>query len=565
MGMGKSAIFDIYKKNMRNFAGFLTFLFLANLGFMVWGGEGVSAAYVPTLSVSAWKPETKVKGSDVLKTANKTTEASVWFQVQTNNRTGYTASFSTDTDNTDLVNSLSSTNSKITSVKSNYALADFPVNTWGYKLDSGSYAPIPGLSNPVNIFQTTKPNPSEYKGIYFGMKLGDDLEGGTYENKIIFSIVTNSYEKKALMVKGERIQSRLRSFNENGNKTKRFKRSASLPGNLEDVKSIEDDDSDFEIKLWYDKAAETAYYYSESGKIFLNENCNSMFADDIFGQYGLKNLEEIELTGFDTSKVKSMYLMFSYLKNLTKLDLTGFDTSNVTSMWKMFWGSEKLTNLNISNFNTKNVTNMEEMFSGLKSIEQLNLSSFDTSSVTDMNNMFYGMSKITSLNLSNFDTSKVTNMKYMFYGVSNIATLDLSNFDTSNVTDMSYMFYGVSNIVTLDLSNFDTSKVTNMKYMFYGTKELVTLDISNFNTSNVTNMDSMFFIYLKNPFDAKLERIYVNNDFDTSKVVNASYLFYGRRKLRGGNGSFLAEPGMADKTWLCVDRPGVQGYFTRKP
>ena len=565
MGMGKSAIFDIYKKNMSNFAGFLAFLFLVNLGFMVWGGERVSAAFVPTLSVSAWKPETKVKGSDVLKTANKTTEASVWFQVQTNNRTGYTASFSTDTDNTDLVNSLSSTNSKITSVKSNYALADFPVNTWGYKLDSGSYAPIPGLSNPVNIFQTTKPNPSEYKGIYFGMKLGDDLEGGTYENKIIFSIVTNSYEKKALMVKGERIQSRLRSFNENGNKTKRFKRSASLPGNLEDVKSIEDDDSDFEIKLWYDKAAETAYYYSESGKIFLNENCNSMFADDIFGQYGLKNLEEIELTGFDTSKVKSMYLMFSYLKNLTKLDLTGFDTSNVTSMWKMFWGSEKLTNLNISNFNTKNVTNMEEMFSGLKSIEQLNLSSFDTSSVTDMNNMFYGMSKITSLNLSNFDTSKVTNMKYMFYGVSNIATLDLSNFDTSKVTNMKYMFYGVSNIATLDLSNFDTSKVTNMKYMFYGTKELVTLDISNFNTSNVTNMDSMFFIYLKNPFDAKLERIYVNNDFDTSKVVNASYLFYGRRKLRGGNGSFLAEPGMADKTWLRVDRPGVQGYFTRKP
>ena len=564
MGMGKSCI-SVSKNKIKFFSWFLGCLFAFNLGLISFGGERVSAAFVPTLSVSAWKPETKVKGSDVLKTANKTTEASVWFQVQTNNRTGYTASFSTDTDNTDLVNSLSSTNSKITSVKSNYALADFPVNTWGYKLDSGSYAPIPGLSNPVNIFQTTKPNPSEYKGIYFGMKLGDDLEGGTYENKIIFSIVTNSYEKKALMVKGERIQSRLRSFNENGNKTKRFKRSASLPGNLEDVKSIEDDDSDFEIKLWYDKAAETAYYYSESGKIFLNENCNSMFADDIFGQYGLKNLEEIELTGFDTSKVKSMYLMFSYLKNLTKLDLTGFDTSNVTSMWKMFWGSEKLTNLNISNFNTKNVTNMEEMFSGLKSIEQLNLSSFDTSSVTDMNNMFYGMSKITSLNLSNFDTSKVTNMKYMFYGVSNIATLDLSNFDTSNVTDMSYMFYGVSNIVTLDLSNFDTSKVTNMKYMFYGTKELVTLDISNFNTSNVTNMDSMFFIYLKNPFDAKLERIYVNNDFDTSKVVNASYLFYGHRKLRGGNGSFLAEPGMADKTWLRVDRPGVQGYFTRKP
>lgn len=564
MGMGKSCI-SVSKNKIKFFSWFLGCLFAFNLGLISFGGERVSAAFVPTLSVSAWKPETKVKGSDVLKTANKTTEASVWFQVQTNNRTGYTASFSTDTDNTDLVNSLSSTNSKITSVKSNYALADFPVNTWGYKLDSGSYAPIPGLSNPVNIFQTTKPNPSEYKGIYFGMKLGDDLEGGTYENKIIFSIVTNSYEKKALMVKGERIQSRLRSFNENGNKTKRFKRSATLPGNLEDVKNIEDDDSDFEIKLWHDKAAETAYYYSESEKIFLNEDCNAMFADDIFGQYGLKNLEEIELTGFDTSKVKNMSLMFSYLKNLTKLDLTNFDTSNVTSMWKMFFGSEKLTNLNVSNFNTKKVENMEEMFSGLKSIEQLNLSSFDTSSVTDMKRMFAEDRKITNLELTSFDTSNVKDMSGMFYGMTELTNLNVSHFDTSKVTDMNYMFFDMSKIASLDLSNFDTSKVTNMKYMFYGTKELVTLDISNFDTSNVTNMDSMFFIYLKNPSDEKLERIYVNNDFDTSKVVNASYLFYGRKKLRGGNGSFLAEPGTADLTWLRVDRPGVQGYFTRKP
>lgn len=566
MGMGKSAIFDIYKKNMRNFAGFLAFLFLANLGFMIWGGERVSAAYVPTLSVSAWRPETKVKGSDVLKTENKTTEASVWFQIQTNNRTGYTASFSTDTDNTDLVNSSSSTNSKISSIKSNFALADFPSNAWGYKLDSGSYAPIPGLSNPVNIFQTAEQNlEAKYKGVYFGMKLGDGLEGGSYENRIIFSVVTNSYEKKALMKKGERVRSYLWGFNRSGTKTKRFKRSATLPGNLEDVKNIEDDDSDFEIKLWHDKAAETAYYYSESEKIFLNEDCNAMFADDIFGQYGLKNLEEIELTGFDTSKVKNMSLMFSYLKNLTKLDLTNFDTSNVTSMWKMFFGSEKLTNLNVSNFNTKKVENMEEMFSGLKSIEQLNLSSFDTSSVTDMKRMFAEDRKITNLELTSFDTSNVKDMSGMFYGMTELTNLNVSHFDTSKVTDMNYMFFDMSKIASLDLSNFDTSKVTNMKYMFYGTKELVTLDISNFDTSNVTNMDSMFFIYLKNPSDEKLERIYVNNDFDTSKVVNASYLFYGRKKLRGGNGSFLAEPGTADKTWLRVDRPGVQGYFTRKP
>ena len=146
MGMGKSCI-SVSENKIKFFSWFLGSLFVFNLGLISFGGERVSAAFVPTLSVLAWRPETKVKGSDVLKTANKTTEASVWFQIQTNNRTGYTASFSTDTDNTDLVNSSSSTNSKISSIKSNFALADFPSNAWGYKLDSGSYAPIPGLSS----------------------------------------------------------------------------------------------------------------------------------------------------------------------------------------------------------------------------------------------------------------------------------------------------------------------------------------------------------------------------------------------------------------------------------
>ena len=697
MGMGKSAIFDIYKKNMRNFAGFLAFLFLVNLGFMVLGGERVSAAYVPTLSVSAWRPETKVKGSDILKTENKTTEASVWFQIQTNNRTGYTASFSTDTDNTDLVNLASSTNAKISSVKSNFALADLPVNTWGYKLDSGSYAPIPSLSNPVNVFQTAEPNfEAKYKGVYFGLKLGSDLEGGSYENKVIFSVVTNSYEKKALMAKGGIIQSHLGRFEKDRFrvKAKRFKRSAIFPENLENVKNIEDDDSDYEIKLWYDAATETAYYYSESEKIFLNENCNSMFSDDMFGNYGSNNLEEIELTGFDTSKVKNMGLMFSYLKNLTQLDLSNFNTSNVTNMWAMFWGSEKienldlsnfdtskvttmnrmfsnmknLTSLNISGFNTRNVINMSEMFMGASGMTSLNISTFNTENTTDMSSMFSGMSSLSNLNISSFDTrnvenmsgmfehvkmlthldlssfntSKVKTMERMFYDMRGLISLnlssfntknvenmrlmfreaimlsdlDLSSFDTSNVKDMDSMFYlmesltnlnisnfrtpkvvsmnkmfcytALSNInltkfdtskvldmsfmfnnmkklETLDLSNFDTREVTAMYAMFYNTPNLTSLDISNFNTEKVTTMGYIFGIAQTLENVDKLEKIYVNNDFNTSNITGSDRMFDFRKKLRGGNGSFLANPSTADLSWLRVDRPGMQGYFTRKP
>ena len=695
MGMGRSTIFDIYKKNMRNFAGFLAFLFLANLGFMGFGGERVSALYVPTLSVSAWRSEEKVKGSDVLKTENKTTETSVWFQIQTNNRTGYTASFSTETDNTALVNSNSSTNVKIPSINTDTTLANLPVNTWGYKLaTSTNYSSLPGVSSPATIFQSTDSSYSGYKGIYIGMKLGDNLEGGSYENKLVFSVVTNPYEKKALMAKGGDIQSYLRNFNDNGAKTRRFKRSMSLPTNLENVKNIEDNNSDYEIKLWHDVAAETAYYYSEAEKIFLNENCNAMFADDIYGQYGLKNLEEIELSGFDTGKVKNMGLMFSNLKNLKQLDLSSFNTNNVTNMWGMFWGDEKIENLDLSNFDTSKVTSMNQMFSEMKNLKNLNISSFDTrnvvnmgkmfsnvnqittldlsnfntENVTDMSgifycmsnldninissfntknveymdSMFYAVSKLKNLNLSHFDTSKVKKMNSMFYGMSELVNLDVSSFNTKNVDDMgfmfqqvkklpslnlssfdtsnvknmgsmfylmesltdlnisnfrtpnvtnmfkmfcytalssidvskfdtskvtymSYMFNNMKNLTTLDLSNFDTREVTAMFAMFYNTPNLTSLDISNFNTEKVTTMSYIFGIDGTLVGVDKLEKIYVNNDFNTSNITDSDRMFDFRKKLRGGNGSFLANPSTADLSWLRVDRPEVQGYFTRKP
>ena len=141
--------------------------------------------------------------------------------------------------------------------------------------------------------------------------------------------------------------------------------------------------------------------------------------------------------------------------------------------------------------------------------------------------------------------------------------IKISSFDTSKVTDMSLMFSEMSNIVSLDVSNFDTRNVTDMSYMFYGMGSLVSLDISNFNTGNVRNMNAMFCADTSDRTD-NLEVIYVNNDFDTSKLLYGYSAFNGRNKLRGGNGSYLVNPNSADYTWFRVDRPGVQGYFTRK-
>ena len=180
---------------------------------------------------------------------------------------------------------------------------------------------------------------------------------------------------------------------------------------------------------------------------------------------------------------------------------------------------------------------MGRMFSRTSSIQQLDLSHFNTGNVTAMNDMFSLMTSLTQINFG-------------------------ANFDTSNVTDMTGMFYQSTSLVNLDLSHFNTRKVKSMISMFSQMSGLVILDISNFETPSLENAGSMFAI---DPgFSDNLEKIYVNQDFDTSKLTSSTNAFIRRNRLRGGNGSYLSDPSTADKTWFRVDRPGVQGYFTRK-
>ena len=61
----------------------------------------------------------------------------------------------------------------------------------------------------------------------------------------------------------------------------------------------------------------------------------------------------------------------------------------------MFYNCKNLNELNLSSFNTNNVTNMSQMFFNSSYITNLNLSSFNTNNVTDMSGMFYNMNNLT--------------------------------------------------------------------------------------------------------------------------------------------------------------------------
>ena len=360
---------------------FLGLISFSNLFF----SNNTFALYVPTLSASVDHVNLQVNGNQVINSADKTTEIPLNLTVNTNNKTGYTATLNSETDETALVNNDSTNGAKINSISSAGPLGGFSNNTWGYKFGtSANYSPIPTLSSPAQILQTTWETNGNYTNpLSIGMKLADNLESGNYTNKLILSFVSNPYTMRAIMTEGPDFNTKLKALETTTNKIEHFKKSAVVPAISMNAVNIEDEESDCEIKLWLDPTDKTAYYYTEPEKVYLNTDSSKMF-----------------------------YLASSEQK------------------------------------------------------------------------------------------------------IKNVLEIDLSNFDTSNVTDMSYMFYPQDEDELKD----------------------------------------------------KLETIYVNNDFNTAKLINFIWMFRDRKKLRGGNGSYLTNPSAADKSWLRIDDPahGRPGYFTRK-
>ena len=510
----------------------------------------------------------------MINSATQTTELPLSFTVNTNNRTGYTATISTETDNTSLSNNTSSTGAKISSISSNAELSDLPNNTWGYRFGtSTNYAPIPALSTPSQIIQTTtKTSGNEASQIILGMKLSDNLESGNYTNRLILSFVSNPYQMRTVMTNGQDFNTRVGGLDQNqtfehgiGKKEniKHIKYSLSAPTPANNAISIEDVDSDYEIKVWFSSVDNTLYYNTPAPKIFLNPNSANMFlyftgvidvdlshldSSDVTDMhsmfFNMKALKELDLSHFDTRKNTNLASYFGGDVSLQKINLTNFNTENVTDMRVMFYGLNSLQTLDVSSFNTKKVTMMDSMFYELSSIRELDLSNFDTSQVIsmptmfaenvllndlnlssfntfraeNMSSMFMNCKSLTALNLNHFNTEKVRNMASMFNGMFNLVSLNISNFNTKNVENMSGMFSQVQKIEHLDLGHFRTDKVTNMRSMFHQMIALKTINLSHFNTANVTDMSSMFLM------DDNLTELDLRS-FTTPKVENFGYMF----------------------------------------
>lgn len=586
----QSKIFLWAKKSLILLLSFFTLTILGNQ----FGTSDVFAAPTPTLSAAINNANVTINGNQVINSTNKTTEFPLRLTVNTNNRTGYTATISSESNNTALVNNSSAMLAKIDSISTPSSLANLPNNTWGYRLASApNYNPIPALATPASFRQTTEAtNGVSITDLNIGMKLTSNLENGSYTNRLIFSVVTNPIDRRAILMSGPEINKIFQRIHMGGYRSRihSLRRcSASEMYRNQSYTNIADPvESDYEIKLWPLIGSEngTYCYNSEAPIIYANQNSSQMFS-------ALNFAYSIDLSSINTSEVINMSSMFKGASSLFSLDTSRFDTHKVQDMGEMFSGINASVRgdaiaLNLSNFNTSNVVNMKGMFKDSSKFTDINMSSFNTSRVTDMSEMFYGATGLTTVNLSSFDFQNVTDMNSMFFQLPNLQTVIATRFNTGKVTNFKNMFWRAS-ITSLNTAGFETQSAVNMSGMFYGTR-IPNLDLSSFNTQNVTDMSRMFGeteytvkLYLTN-FDTRsvqdftemfslshytrdsLTNIYVKNDFNISSVSKRIYnVFNGRRTLRGGNGSTCSFTGNNNEALNClrIDRPGAPGYFTQ--
>ena len=601
--------------------------------------------------------------SEIQSNTFKSDAAVLWCDAP--NPTGFSVFLSSIDEDTSLKHSESSVTTQIPSITApQFGSISIP-QTWGYRMPDRAaegWKPIPKNSNPDRIYTTNYGGATKI-GADFGVKASSNLTPGVYSKQVLFTAITNRVPTSATFITGTDVNKAIRTVS--GHDIKYFKKSNSAPANLAAATVVSTTDSDAPIYLWYDAPSKTVFWWSDADTVYANQNSSYMFdslgdvekidmdgintsrvkymsymfrsgknlyreinlasldtsnvedMSHMFATAGMKTMENLlplDLSHFNTSKVKNMESMFSN-SFLPSLNIKNFDTSNVENMRSMFIDLNNVTDLDLSGWNVKKVNNIQALFVRDNKLKNLNLSGWELDSVTDMNSMFSGLSDLTSLNLTGFTTKNVTNMAHMFASTVKLADLDLSSFDTSKVTNMSGMFsnmqalnninlssFNTSNVTdmsslfgmavvnppisSLDLSNFDTSNVTNMSAMFQGLSNLTELKIQSFNTEKVTNMYRMFYWSFMTPangtldisnFDTrsltngegmfqymKVKTIYASPSFTTNLITSPMSFFMDNYNLTGANGTTW-DYSKQDHVYARIDTPGNPGFFTQKP
>ena len=122
---------------------------------------------------------------------------------------------------------------------------------------------------------------------------------------------------------------------------------------------------------------------------------------------GDTSLTGLDISNFDTSKATDISHMFEYINPNNDIDFNLFDVSNVTNMEGVF-RKTKFTSIDISGWDTSKVTSMRIMFNQCNNLTTIYVGqNWSTDNVTDSYKMFFETSNIVGQNGTVYNSSKI--------------------------------------------------------------------------------------------------------------------------------------------------------------
>lgn len=149
--------------------------------------------------------------------------------------------------------------------------------------------------------------------------------------------------------------------------------------------------------------------------------------------YSLSNLN---ISGWNTSNVTNMSGTFSRCNKLNfDRVLRNLNTSNVTDMSYTFSDMD-IESLDLSMLDVSKVTTLRETFARCSKLEELNISTWDTSNVEDGRSAFQDLHSANIIFGNKFNTSKMKNMSMMFYSCKQLPEEFPIIIDCSSITSI---------------------------------------------------------------------------------------------------------------------------------
>lgn len=222
----------------------------------------------------------------------------------------------------------------------------------------------------------------------------------------------------------------------------------------------------------------------------------------LFSAKDFKNVESIDISGWNVSNVKNVEGLFEELDELK--EIIGFGDlqfKNVERFDSCFASCHKLEYIeNIENLKIyPSCKSLSFMFSCCNKLEELNLNNWNVSNIEWFSGMF--MSNYAKyIHVDKWDVSNGFSFSNMFYNCKNLVSLNLSGWNISKGKIFDKMFAFCENLQSIGkIDKWNLSLCKDYTYLFYNCKKLE-LDVTNWIFNDNAKKLSMFTKTNRNKF-----------------------------------------------------------------